>query len=148
MRKVSQENKADKQLEESLSRSVLKYFLHGILFSIIFLVLALALAFSMMVLVATGLFIGFIIAFLVLFFILGGLNSFLTLVIWNISTRTGWMSLLGHGFVLFILLTIAHIPARAINLAMPDLATLIVLFIVHAFIDGFVAKNVARWWED
>jgi len=135
-------------MEESLWRNVSKYFLHGILFSIIFLVLALVWVFVFALLVVVGLFIGFIIGFIVLFFILGGLNSFLTDIIWAITTKTAWTSLLGHGFVLFIALSIAHIPAIAVNLVVPDLTTAIVLFIVNAFIDGFVAKNVASWWQD
>jgi len=134
-----------RKMEESSSRNVSKYFLHGILFSIIYL--ALVFVWVNVLLVAEGL-VGFIIAFIALFFILGGLNSFLTEVIWSISTKTGWKSLLGHGFVLFIALIIAHIPSMVINLAVSGLATVTVLFIVNGFIDGFVAKNVARWWED
>ena len=135
-------------MEESLWRNVSKYFLHGILFSIIFLVLALVWVFIFALLVVVGLFIGFIIGFIVLFFILGGLNSILTVRIWSIPIKTEWMILLGHGFVLFIALIIAHIPATVINLVVPDLTTTIVLFIVYAFIDGFVAKNVASWWKE
>jgi hypothetical protein len=135
-------------MEESLWRNVSKYFLHGILFSVVFLVLALVWAFIFGLLVVVGAFIGFIIGFIVLLFILSGLNSILTVQIWGIPTKTAWMSLLGHGFVLLIALVIVHIPAIAINLVVPDLATTIVSFIVYAFIDGFVAKNVASWWKE
>jgi hypothetical protein len=134
-------------MEGSLWRNVSKYFLHGILFSIIFLVLALVWAFVFGLLVVVGSFIGFIIGVIVLFFILGGLNSFLTDVIWAASTKTAWTSLLGHGFALFIILIVAHIPATVVNLVVPGLATTVLLFVVNAFIDGFVAKNVASWWQ-
>jgi L-cystine uptake protein TcyP (sodium:dicarboxylate symporter family) len=79
---------------------------------------------------------------------LSGLNSYLTDIIWAIQTKTEWMSLLGHGFVLLIALIIVHIPDIIISLTIPSLATTIVLFIVNAFIDGFVAKNVASYWEE
>lgn len=134
-------------MEESWRRNTLKYFLHGILFSIIMLVLAFVWTLIFVLLIAVGLFIGLIIGVIVLFLILGGLNSFLADLIWDISTKTEWMSLLGHGFILFITLIIAHIPAMIINLIAPGLATTIVLFIVNTFFDGFVAKNVAGWWE-
>jgi hypothetical protein len=34
-----------------------------------------------------------------------------------------------------------------IEFIVPGLVTTIVLFIFNAFIDGFVAKNVAGWWK-
>lgn len=134
--------------EESWWWSPLKYFLHGILFSVIFFVLAFFWALIFAVLVVLGLFIGFIIGFVVLFFIIGGLNSFLTDILWDISIKTEWKSLLGHGFVMFILLIIVGIPAVVINFVVPSVATTILLFFIYAFIDGFVAKNVAGWWEE
>jgi len=137
-----------RKMEESLWRNISKYFLHGILFSVLYLAMLFAWAFLFGLLIVVGAFIGFIIGFIVLFFILGGLNSILASIIWSISTRTAWTSLLGHGFILFIALIIAHIPAIVINLVVPDLTTTIVLFIVNAFIDGFIAKNVAGLWED
>lgn len=99
-------------------------------------------------LIAIGAFIGLIMGFIVLLFILSGLNSFLTESIWSISVRQEWQSLLGHGALLLVALIIAHIPSIVIHLIAPSLATTIVLFIVEAFIDGFVAKNVASWWEE
>lgn len=125
-----------------------KYFVHGLAFSVIMIFLVFLWSFVLAFLVVAGAFIGLIIGLLVLFFILGGLNSFLTEEIWSISTRTGWMSLLGHGVVLFIALIIAHIPSIIINLTVPSLPMTIVLFIAEAFIDGFVAKNVAGFWEE
>jgi len=137
-----------RKMEESLWRNISKYFLHGILFSVLYLAMLFVWAFLFGLLIVVGAFIGFIIGFIVLFFILGGLNSILASIIWSISTRTAWTSLLGHGFILFIALIIAHIPAIVINLVVPDLTTTIVLFIVNAFIDGFIAKNVAGMWKD
>jgi len=128
-------------------KTIPKYFIHGFAFSIIFIVLVFIWALIFALLIVIGSFIGFILGFIVLFFFLGGLNSFLTDLIWSIPIKTAWKSLLGHGFLLFILLIIVHIPAVVIEFIVPGLVTTIVLFIFNAFIDGFVAKNVAGWWK-
>lgn len=113
----------------------------------IFLVLGVAWAFLLAALVLVGLIIGLIIGVLILFFIIGWLNAALTGMIWDTEIRTSWKSLLVHGLVLFIGLLIAHIPASAINLAVPGLATVAVLFVVNCFVDGFVARTVAGHWK-
>ena len=59
-----------------------------------------------------------------------------------------WKSLLGHGFVLFIVLLIADIPAIVISFAVPGVPTTAVLFVAYAFIAGFTAKSVAGYWEE
>ncbi len=128
-------------------KTVSKYFIHGFAFSIIFIGLVFIWAVIFALLVVLGSIIGFILGFVVLFFFLGGLNSFLTDLIWSISIKTAWKSLLGHGFLLFILLIIVHIPATVIAFIVPGLATTIALFIFNAFIDGFIAKSVAGWWK-
>jgi len=129
-------------------KSTVKYFLHGISFSLLLLVMSFVWGFLLLVLVAVGLFLGLIIGFILLLFIVGGLNSFLTDLIWDVPIKTGWKSLLTHGFVLFIALLIADIPAIIINLLIPSLATTVVMFIVYAFIGGFIAKNVGLYWEE
>lgn len=126
----------------------LKYFFHGISFSILLLLLTFAWIFIAAILMVTGYLIGLIIGFVILLFLIGGLNSFLTDLIWDIPIETDWKSLLGHGFVLFIALLIADIPAIIIGSIAPSLATQIVLFIVYAFIGGFIGRNVAGHWEE
>jgi hypothetical protein len=134
--------------EEGYPRRVTKYFLHGIAYSVLMVVLVFVWVFATVLLVAVGSWIGLIIGFILLFIILGGLNCFLTSTIWSISTKTAWTSLLGHGLLLFIVLVIVHIPAFLINLTEPSLATTIVLSTVYAFVDGFIAKNVAKVWKE
>jgi len=80
---------------------------------------------------------------ILLFFVVGGLNSFLTNLIWSMPVKTGWKSLLGHGLVLFLLLLVVNIPHAIISLLAPSLTTTIVLLVIYAFVDGYVAKNVA-----
>lgn len=134
--------------EEPPWKTALKYFLHGILFSILLLVLGIFWLVIFAVLVAFGFIIGFIIGFFVLFLIVGGLNSFLTDMIWSIPVKTRWISLLGHGLLLFIVLIIVSIPQLIINIVAPNLAVQIVLFVVYAFVDGFVAKRIGGIWEE
>ncbi len=128
-------------------KTISKYFIHGFAFSVLFLGLYFVWVFLLVVFVVIGLFIGLIIGVVLLFFIIGGLNSFLTDNIWGIPIKTGWKSLLQHGFILFFLLLIVHIPAIVININ-PNLILTIALFIVYAFIDGSVAKYVAGWWRE
>lgn len=134
--------------EEGYPRRVTKYFIHGIAYSVIMTVLVFVWVIATVLLVAVGSWIGLIIGFILLFIILGGLNCFLTGTIWSISTKTAWTSLFGHGLTLFIALIIAHIPAFLINLNASNLATTIALFIIYAFVDGFIAKNVAKIWKE
>jgi hypothetical protein len=100
-----------------------------------------------MVLILVGLFLGLIIGLIIFLFIVGGLNSFLTNIIWPISVRTDWKSLLGHGFILSILLILVNLPSLFINAFSPGLTTAAALFIIYAFIDGFIGKNLATRWS-
>lgn len=129
-------------------KTISKYFIHGFAFSVIMIALFFVWVVITVFLAVVGSFIGLILGFVVLFFMLSGLNCFLTENIWSISTKTEWMSLLGHGFVLFFALIIANIPSIIIGLTAPNLAVTMVLFVVEAFVDGFVAKNVAVFWEE
>jgi hypothetical protein len=135
--------------EEFLWKNLLKYFLHGLSFSLIYSALAFVWIFILAILAVIGFIIGLIIGFVILFLIIGFLNSVLTYFIWSISVKAEWKDLLVHGFVLSLMFFIVHIPAYIISLYAPNLAIMIGLTFVYAFIDGFVAKNIAvRGWEE
>lgn len=138
----------ESQGQLSLGSFLSKCFIHGILFTILLIVLALFWVLIAVVLVFTGFIIGFIIGLLFLFLMMGGLNATLTDFIWNVRIRTNLTSLLAHGFILFIALIMASIPQILINIYAPSLAATIILFIVYCFIDGYVAKSVAGFWEE
>jgi hypothetical protein len=134
--------------EAGFSTSVLvKYFLHGLAFSVLFIVLALIWAIITAVLLVVGLFIGFIIGIIILFYFIGGLNAGLTSLIWSLQVKTNFLSLLSHGFVLFIILLLAGIPQFILLLGWPSLIMSVILSVVYAFADGFIAKTVASRWE-
>lgn len=134
--------------EDSRWRSLLKYFLHGIAFSVILIFLGIFWAVIFVILVAFGFVIGFIIGFIVLFYLVGGINVYLTGVIWDIQVADDWKSLLIHGLVLFIGLIIVHIPALILTLAVPSLFVTVAMLIVYGFVDGFVALHIGVFWEE
>lgn len=125
-----------------------KYFIHGIAFSFLFLILAVAWTFILVVLVGIGFFIGLIIGLGLLFLILGGLNTFITSMLW-FNVKSGFWDLLVHGVALFFTLLIAGIFTQFLpNLVLPGIATTVVTFLIGAFVDGFIAQRVARWWRE
>lgn len=137
----------EKEKQPSQVSILSKYFLHGILFSVIFLVLSFVWIAIFVGLVFIGLFIGFIIGLLVLFLIIGGLNVFLAWFIWGVSAASDWLSLLIHGFILSLALFVASIPQIFINIIGVNPTITIALFITYCFINGYIAKNVAGYWE-
>jgi hypothetical protein len=137
----------DNKMKESMWKAASKYFLHGVLFLTLYFVLIFLWVYFLAALVWIGLFLGLIIGLILLFFIVGGLNSFLTNLIWSMPVKTGLKSLLGHGLVLFLLLLVVNIPHAIMNLLAPSLTTTILLLIIYAFVDGYVAKNVAGLWK-
>jgi predicted lysophospholipase L1 biosynthesis ABC-type transport system permease subunit len=131
----------------SQKSSLVRYFLHGIAFSVLFSLLAIGWVFILAFLTVIGYIIGLMLGLIVLFLIIGGLNAFLTDFVWSIPVRSDWKGLLSHGSVLFWVLLVAGIPQYLVTLAAPSIVTSIVMFVVYAFIDGYVAKNVGKMWE-
>ncbi len=134
--------------EDSRVSLLVKYFLHGISFSVLMLVLGIVWVFIFVVLVVIGFIIGFIIGIIVFFLIIGWLNALLINLIWGVSIKSNWTSLLAHGFSLSIVLIIVSIPSLFIGIVMPSLATSIAMFLIHCFIDGYIAKSVAGYWQE
>lgn len=134
--------------EYSRGSLLLRYFLHGIVFSLLWIVLMFAWAVFFVFLVMIGWLIGLVIGIIVLLLFAGGLNIFLSGLIWSLNVKSGWLSILSHGLVLLLLEAIAGIPAIIVELAVPNLATTITVFVVYCFVDGFIARNVASWWKE
>lgn len=137
-------------LTESDSQLMLlvKYFAHGILFSILGLVLGFVWAGVFLVLVLFGFIIGLIIGFVIFFLFMGWLNSIVTDIVWHIPIKTNWASVFFHGLVLSIAFIVVHVPSLIVNLAIPSTITVVLLLIVYAFVDGFIAKHIAGMWEE
>jgi hypothetical protein len=150
-----EKSKAEKDEHESETRKkektwviLAKYFLHGIAFSLIFTALAFLWIFGYFALIVLGSFIGLAIGFGILMLIIGGINCFLTSLLW-FPVKTSFWSILGHGIVLFIALAVVNaIIVTVPALAFPGLVTTIVTFIISSFIDGFASKGVAGFWKE
>jgi hypothetical protein len=125
-----------------------KYFLHGVAFSLLFFILAIVWALVFGVLIVLGSIIGLIIGVVLLFFIVGGLNAFLSEIVWNLSIDYNWQSVLTCGFYLTVILVVVHIPiAYALIYEPPNIIVSMVLFVIYAFIDGFLARELAPLWR-
>ena len=62
--------------------------------------------------------------------------------------KSGFWDILVHGFVLFIVLLVVNgIFILTPSLIFPGIATTVITSIIGSFVDGFVAKKVAGWWE-
>jgi hypothetical protein len=159
--------------EYSRRNQLPRYFLHGILLCGIGLALQHIWIMWVFLFIFTEVFgpLVWILVLVSLFFIMGGLNSFLAFVIWSVEMKIDLKNLLGQGSVLAIMLLIAHLPtvvahyfvpglATTITIPLlilinplwfsvsPDLATMMVLFIIYSFIDGFIARKMADLWEE
>ena len=129
-------------------RDAAKYFVHGLAFSLLFLILVVAWAFILIILVSLGFLIGLIIGLGLLFLIVGGLNTFITSLLW-FEVKKGFWDLLLHGVALFFILLIANAIIQFVpNLVVPGIATTVVTFLIAAFVDGLIAQKVARFWEE
>ncbi len=83
-----------------------------------------------------------------LFLILSGLNAFITSMLW-FRVKSGFWDLLLHGVVLFFTLLVAGVFTQFLpNLVLPGIATTVATFLIAAFVDGFIAQRVARWWRE
>jgi len=141
------EERAKTKKKEKIEKVLAKYFLHGLAFSLLFTVLIILWAFGFLVLVVFGAWIGLIIGLGILMLIIGGLNTLITSFLW-FPVKTSFWAIVGHGIVLFIVLLIVNgIAVWLPTMTFPGIATTVVLFIPASFIDGFVCKQVARFWE-
>jgi hypothetical protein len=145
--KQDEESSTTKE-KEKIERVLVKYFLHGFVFSLLFTLLVILWIFGLWVLIVLGSLIGLIIGLGILMLIVGGLNTFLTSLLW-FPVNTSFWSMIAHGIVLFIsLLVVNSIALYLPSVAFPGLATTIATFILGSFIDGVVCKQIARFWEE
>jgi multiple sugar transport system permease protein len=121
--------------------------MHGLLFSTFNFILALVWIVVLASLVIFSAIIGLIITVLILCLIDGAINSYLMKRIWNVSMRTSWTNLLGHGFALSIALLTVSIPFFIISFYSPSWPATTVLFLLYCFVDGYVARAVGRSWQ-
>jgi len=125
---------------------VVKYFLHGILFSGLLIVLLVGWAALTLVLVVCGAWLGLILAVVLLVAMIGWLNTIITATLW-FEVETGVGQYLAHGLLLLIVLLVASLGPRAVDLFVPGIGTTILMFFVWAPVDGYLAKRIAGIWR-
>lgn len=121
-----------------------KYFLHGLSFSIIMIGITVGWVLILAFLIAVGSFIGLIAGLALLVYIIGWLNVELTKYFWHYDAGSEWMGLIWHGTFLLLALLAVSIPQLVLSSIIPGFITAIVLFVAYCFVDGFVARSVAR----
>lgn len=140
--------------DDSTGKMVAKYFVHGAIYSLLMLVLMVVWAFLMIIMVVLGSIIGLIASFAVLFMMIGWLNAQISQYIWKIQVNQKWLSLLGHGFLLFIVIAIAGIPSLIISgmIWSADFFTYVIFtivnFLIYSLIDGYICKRVSEVFPD
>jgi hypothetical protein len=150
--------------DDSTGIIVAKCFMHGAAFVYLMVVLLVAwifVALMIAVRIVPGVQLGalsilsIIIAnFAIMFIAVGWLNAQVSQHVWKVQVKQKWRSLLGHGFLLSIVIAIAGIPFMIINSMMlsADLWTyvefLIVSFLIHSSIIGYFCKRIAEVFTD
>lgn len=136
------------ELRESLAVLVLKYFVHGILFSLLglgFVLVALGFLLALMVLGLGGILALIAVLYIIPLFI-GAANSVVTELLW-FPVEYSWVSTWVHGGLLLIVLIIVGFIVSLPLSVISQPASIVVNFIVGAFIDGFIGKKIAEMWE-
>lgn len=100
--------------EYSVLDRIGKYLIHGFVFSIMMVVATFVLVVLLPMLIIFASFLGFIIWFALVFLTWGWVNGMLCSWLWDFEVRQHWKSLIGHGFVLFLVLVIVNLPVTAL----------------------------------
>lgn len=131
----------------SVVREFGKYTAHGLAFAILFLIVGVAWAAIFLVLAICGFLIGIAIGLVLYFVLMGYVNSIVTEVLW-FPVKTGLVTCLGHGFLLFLALLPVNLVLFGVQLVVrPDLLVTLMLFVASSPLAGAIAKLVARIWE-
>ncbi len=130
-----------------------RYFIHGLVFYLLMAASNIVLAVVLVMFVLLASVLGFIIWFGVVFLVWGLINGKLCSWLWHFEVRQHWTSLMGHGFVLFIVLLIVELPVELLDFGMSTTGIsypviLIVGIIAYPFIDGIVGKAVGNMFAE
>lgn len=133
---------------QSLAVLVLKYFAHGIPFSLL-AVGMLFVAQDFLIMLGPLGFDGILIILAMLYsfpMVIGVANSLITGFLW-FPVEYSWFGTWVHGGLLFMVLLAIGVIISLPLLSIPQLASIVISFIVGAFVDGFIGKQIATIWE-
>jgi hypothetical protein len=140
---------------------LLRLLVHGLIFSLLFSVWSVAWIMVFMVLVVggamfaglLGLFGGIVLGVAILLAVLGALNTVLSKYLWGISCTGRFVSQLGHGGLIFVLMFIVGLPSVLVSIMGPSmgvngyLLVQIAVFVGYSVLDGYIARSVALFFE-
>ena len=129
-----------------------RYLIHGFVFSILMVVADIVLAMILAMLVIFASFFGLIIWFALVFFTWGWVNGILCRWLWDFDVKQHWTSLIGHGFVLFLILLIVGLPVTALLQFLtagisPGIYIPIRIALLSIF-DGIIGKAIGGMFEE
>jgi len=134
--------------KESWVISILKYFAHGVLFSVLATVFIFVAA-EFLALLATLGAGGILLAIAALYIVpivLGAANCVITEFLW-FPVKFSWLSTWLHGILMFLALIVVNLIALMPFSVLPLTAAIILSLITGAFIDGYLAKQIAELWK-
>ncbi|MFW9807546.1 MAG: hypothetical protein ACFFFK_12530, partial [Candidatus Thorarchaeota archaeon] len=105
---------------------------------------------AMLVIIAS--FLGLFIWFAIVFLTWGGVNGILCSWLWDFDVKQHWTSLVGHGFVLFLILLIVGLPVTALLQFLtvgisPEIYIPIRIVLLSIF-DGIIGRAIGEMFED
>ncbi len=130
-----------------------KVFAHGIAFSILATGAVLLWAFMLPILFFVGSILGLLLALVGLLIVYGIINTLIASLLW-FPMEKGWKTWIGQG--IFIALAVDIVNVLVLLITSPyitrldgtlRLIVLIVVNVLYAFIDGYIAMRVARHWK-
>lgn len=129
-------------------KDLAKYFIHGLPFSTLFSIVAVAWTLAFVILAGVVAIVVFIVGLAFLFLLVGFLNGIITSRLW-FEVKFRFTELILHGLFLAAILFVANaVFVTMPTSAFPGAATIVITFFIAAFVDGFLAKNVAVWWRE
>lgn len=139
----------EEKSEKDLKVLVLKYFAHGILFSLLavgLLFVALRDLISLVLFDVNGIIIFLAILYIPPLFV-GIANSLITKVLW-FPVEFSWFGTWAHGGLMLVAFIVVGFIISWPLSGIPQSVIIIIDFIVGAFIDGFIGKQIAEMWKE
>jgi hypothetical protein len=136
----------------SVADRIGKYLIHGFVLSVLMLSADIVLAVMLPMLVIFASYLGLLIWFGLVMLAWGWINGILCGWLWRFRVNQHWTSLIGHGFVIYLVLLIVGLPIAALlQLALGDISQGIFIPIQLAslsIIDGIIGEAIGRRFKE
>lgn len=129
-----------------------RYLIHGFAFSVMMSVVVIVFTITLPMFIILASILGLIIWFGLIFLAWGWVNGLLCGRLWDIGVSEQLTSLMGHGFVLFLVLLIVNLPISAIlQFVLLDIsprALLLAQIASFSFFDGVIGKAIGGMFKE